>query len=83
MSYILTINLANKNYLTVVSCNEIDRNAVESFIEDCHPDSKLEVRLSNPIPIDIFEALTSGCNTSRLLAVLNRRDVLSMNLSIL
>jgi len=83
MSYVLTINLVNKNYLTIASGNGIDRNDMELFMEDCHEDSKLEVRSFTPIPIDIFKTLTSRCNPSQQVIILNRRDVSSMNLSIL
>lgn len=83
MSYVLTINLVNNFYLTIASADAIVRADIELFMENCEEDLKLEVRSHIPIPIDVIKALSSYRTASRKVLILERKDVLYMNLSIL
>lgn len=83
MSYVLTINLVNNCYLTIASADTIVRADIELFMENCEEDLKLEVRSHIPIPIDVIQALSSYRTASRKVLILERKDVLRMNLSIL
>ena len=83
MSYVLTINFTNNNgYLSIASADAIDRRDMELFMDDCEEDAKLKIRSRIPIPADIIKALKSRYTPSGKVFILERKDVLSMSLSI-
>lgn len=83
MSYVLTINFVNdKGYLSIASADAIDRRDMELFMDDCEEGGKLEIKSRTPIPLDIIKALGSHYEPSKKLLILERKHVLSMNLSI-
>ncbi len=79
MSLILTITLTNSKYITITA--DVDREQVKLFMADGSDDSTLGLHCKDEIVGDIGLGLKSYFANSRKSIILDRYDVLNINIS--